>query len=314
MGGATLVKVAAVDIGTNTVRLLMADVVDEASHLMLEGIERHEVITRLGEGLDATGRLAEIPIGRALAGLATYAELIDRNGATVTGGVATEATRSAENGDEFIAQAAATLGFSPRVIDGIEEADLTFRGATNAVPAGGSFCVIDVGGGSTEFVVGHSLPEYAMSIDIGSVRLTERMATMHLAEPAALRDYVDGLYASVATPYAPDMVLGSGGTFVTLGAVARNLSMEEAESRSDLTLSAADLAATVDELLAMNVAEIADLPAVPAARAGVLKAGAVCAERALARVGSDSVMISVADILDGLALRLAEESLAESVD
>jgi exopolyphosphatase/pppGpp-phosphohydrolase len=137
------------------------------------------------------------------------------------------------------------------------------------------------------------------------------MATMRLAEPAAIRKYVDGLFATVAIPYEPDAVLGSGGTFVTLGAVARNLSKEEAESRSDLTLSSAELAATVDRLLAMDVAEISDLPAVPAARAGVLKAGAVCAERALAQVDSDAVTISVADILDGLALRLAEESLSE---
>lgn len=307
-------KVAAVDIGTNTVRLLIADVVGEAGHLFVETAERHEVITRLGEGLDATGRLGDIPIGRALAGLSLYADLIDRAGVAHVGGVATEATRSAANGDAFVALAAETLGFLPRVIDGVEEADLTFRGATNAVSSDGSFCVIDVGGGSTEFVMGRGLPEYAISIDIGSVRLTERIAAMHLTEPAAIRDYVDGLLASVTPPHAPETVLGSGGTFVTLGAVAHDLSEEEAESRRDLTISAAELEATVDRLLAMNVAEIADLPAVPAARAGVLKAGAVCAERSLARVGSATVVVSVADILDGLALHLAEESLSGPID
>ncbi len=306
-------RVAAVDIGTNTVRLLIAEVVGDGSRLIVEKPERHEVITRLGEGLDATGRLGEVPIGRALAGLNTYAHLIDRAGVAQTGGVATEATRSAENGDEFMAQAAETLGFQPRVIDGVEEADLTFRGATNAVSAGGPFCVIDVGGGSTEFVVGRGLPEYAISIDIGSVRLTERLATMGVTEPRAIRDYIDGLFAPVNPPYAPDTVLGSGGTFVTLGAVALDLSKDEAEMHPGLTVSVAELEATVDRLLAMNVAEIADLPAVPAARAGVLKAGAVCAERSLARIGGDAVVTSVADILDGLALHLAEESLSGSV-
>ncbi|MDJ0498563.1 MAG: hypothetical protein QNJ89_12090 [Acidimicrobiia bacterium] len=307
-------KVAAVDIGTNTVRLLIAEVAGDAGHLSIATAERHEVITRLGEGLDATGRLAEIPIGRALAGLGSYADLIDRAGVAHVAGVATEATRSAANGNAFIARAAEVLGFTPRVIDGVEEADLTFRGATNAVTAGGSFCVIDVGGGSTEFVVGSGLPEYAISIDIGSVRLTERMAAMQLTEPAAIRSYVDGLLAPVTPPYAPDTVLGSGGTFVTLGAVAHDLSQEEAESRLGLTVSAADLETAVDRLLGMNVAEIADLPAVPAARAAVLRAGAVCAERSLARLGSAEFVVSVADILDGLALHLAEENPASLPD
>ena len=303
-------KVAAVDIGTNTVRLLIAEVGGDAGHRVIQAAERHEVITRLGEGLDATGRLGQIPISRALTGLTSYAQLIDRAEVAHAGGVATEATRSAENGDSFMAQAAEVLGFHPRVIDGVEEADLTFRGATNTVSSAGSFCVIDVGGGSTEFVVGRRLPEYAISIDIGSVRLTERLATMRLTEFAAIRRYVDGLFTPVTAPYEPDTVLGSGGTFVTLGAVARQLSKEDAEARQDLILSAAELEATVDRLLGMNVAEIAELPAVPAARAGVLKAGAVCAERALGRVGSDAVVVSVADILDGLALHLAEESLS----
>ena len=307
-------KVAAVDIGTNTVRLLIAEVVRASGHISITRAERHEVITRLGEGLDASGRLGDIPMGRALAGLDSYAAIIDQAGVMYAGGVATEATRSAVNGDTFIAQAAEVLGFAPRVIDGVEEADLTFRGATNAMPIDGSFCVVDVGGGSTEFVVGRGLPEYAISIDIGSVRLTARAAAMRLTDPAAIRSYVDGLFAPVTPPYAPETILGSGGTFVTLGAVAHELSIEDAESRRDVTLSAADLKATVDQLLTMNVAEIADLPAVPAARAGVLKAGAVCAERSLARLEGDAIVVSVADILDGLALHLAEESPAGSFD
>jgi exopolyphosphatase/guanosine-5'-triphosphate,3'-diphosphate pyrophosphatase len=307
------VRVAAVDIGTNTVRLLIAEVVGDAGCLRVDGAERYEVITRLGEGLDATGRLGEIPIGRALTGLSTYVQLIDRAGVVHAGAVATEATRSAANGAEFMAKAAEVLGFHPRVIDGVEEADLTFRGATNPVSSQGPFCVIDVGGGSTEFVVGCGLPEYAISIDIGSVRLTERLASMRLTDPPAIREYVDSLFASVNPPYTPHEVLGSGGTFVTLGAVAHNLSKEGAEVLPGLTVSTAELEATVDRLLGMNVAEIADLPAVPAARAGVLKAGAVCAERSLARIGSDTVVVSVADILDGLALHLAEERPSASV-
>ncbi len=301
-------KVAAVDIGTNTVRLLLAEVVGEPGHRHVALPERHEVITKLGEGLDATGRLSEEAMTRALTGLQQYARLIAESGAVLRGGVATEATRSATNSDVFMARAADTLGFHPRVIDGVEEADLTFRGATNGLQSRShSHCIVDVGGGSTEFVIGRKLPDYAISVGIGSVRLTERFQALGISDAAAQRDYVDSLFSGVSPPYPPTTVLGSGGTFVTLGAVARDLSKQAAEDHPGLVLSLPELTATVDRLLAMTVAEIAALSAVPAARAGVLHAGAICAERAVGHIGGSEVGISVADILDGLALHLAEE-------
>jgi exopolyphosphatase/guanosine-5'-triphosphate,3'-diphosphate pyrophosphatase len=220
-------KVAAVDIGTNTVRLLLGEVVGDVGHLSLESVERHEIVTKLGEGLDATGRLGVDPMGRALAGLGYYAGLIAGAGVARMGGVATAATRSAENGEAFTARVADVLGFHPRVIDGIEEARLTFVGATNGLEPGRSFGVIDVGGGSTEFVVGRRFPDYTMSVDIGSVRLTERVKAMDISRPATQREYVDSLLSGVAPPYVPEMVLGSGGTFVTLGAVHGDLSKKD---------------------------------------------------------------------------------------
>jgi exopolyphosphatase/guanosine-5'-triphosphate,3'-diphosphate pyrophosphatase len=226
------------------------------------------------------------------------------------GGVATAATRSAENGEGFTSRVADVLGFHPRVIDGIEEARLTFVGATNGLDPVGSFGVIDVGGGSTEFVIGQHFPDYAMSVDIGSVRLTERIRALGLSALAEQREYVDLLFAGVAPPYVPETVLGSGGTFVTLGAVHGGLSKAEAEDRDDLGLSVAELAATVERLQDMTVDEIAGLPGVVPARAGVLQAGAICAERAVAHLGVDKITTSVADILDGLALHLIEEDLA----
>jgi len=299
-------RVAAVDIGTNTVRLLLADAVVGETGVSLEAIERHEVITKLGEGLDATGQLADAPMQRALDGLASYVSLIERFAPESVGGVATAATRSAANGRGFADRVAATLGFQPRVINGVEEARLTFLGAASQLRGQGTCCVIDVGGGSTEFVVGHGVPEYASSIEIGSVRLTERIEAMGLHDPVALRSYVDGLFADVAFPIHPVEVLGSGGTFVTLGAVAGDVTVASIEAAGDLVVTFNDMVAAVDRLLGMTVAEIAALPAVPAARAEVLRAGVVCAERAVARIDADEVRISVSDILDGVAMELAE--------
>ena len=298
-------KTAAVDIGTNTVRLLLAEAVTRDDHVQLFDIERYEVITKLGEGLDASGRLGDEPMDRALRGLSSYADRIGAGHAVAVGGVATAATRSAANGADFIAQAADVLGFRPRVIDGVEEARLTFLGATAGLPRNEAYSVIDVGGGSTEFVVGRNLPDYAVSIDIGSVRLTERIESLGLTEPALVRDYVDQLFARVVLPMEPTVLLGSGGTFVTLAAVAAGVTTGEIGDTVILPFD--ELVATVDRLSSMTQTDIAELPAVPAARAGVLPAGAICAERAVAHVGADIVRVSVRDILDGLALELATQ-------
>ncbi len=299
-------KVAAVDIGTNTVRLLLAEATGDASGVELTDVVRHEVITKLGEGLDGSGRLSDEPMNRALAGLERYAALIAESGAVVMGGVATAATRSAANGAQFANRVAATLGFHPRIIDGVEEGRLTFLGAISGREKDEAYCVIDVGGGSTEFVMGVDFPEYAVSIDIGSVRLTERIASVPLRDPASIRAHVDDLFADVVAPFSPGCVLGSGGTFVTLGAVARGLTTTAVEEIGPV-LAFDEVVDTVDRLLAMTVDEIAALPAVPAARAAVLQAGVVCAERAIAHIGGGDVRISVSDILDGLAMELATQ-------
>ncbi len=294
-------KVAAVDIGTNTVRLLLAEVESNAGNARVVAAERHEVITRLGEGLDASGRLGEDPMARALAALAYYGDLIAAAGAERMAGVATSATRSASNGGDFMTRATEVLGFVPRVIDGVEEAQLTFTGATAPLAAGDSFCVIDVGGGSTEFVVGRAAPEYAVSVDIGSVRLTERIASIPLPDAPAMRAHVDELFDAVNPPYPASTVLGSGGTYVTLAKVYHELEGEQI----GMVIPLHELQRTVDHLLRLSVTDIAALPGVAPARAAVLQAGAICAERAVAHVGAEQVTISVSDILDGVALSLA---------
>ncbi len=300
-------KVAAVDIGTNTVRLLLATAVGQDNAIRLESIERHEVITKLGEGLDAAGRLGDRPMQRALDGLSHYADLIAAAGAEVWGGVATAATRSAANGSEFRERVTDALGFQPRVIDGVEEARLTFLGATTGLGSAEPYCVIDVGGGSTEFVIGCDYPEYAVSIDIGSVRLTERVAALRLADTAAIRNYVDSLFGDVIAPLAPATVLGSGGTFVTLAAVAGGIPTKAVDVGGAVVITLEEVVATVERLAGMTVDEIAMLPSVVPARAAVLQAGAICAERAVAHIGAAAVEISVRDILDGLAIELVTQ-------
>jgi exopolyphosphatase/pppGpp-phosphohydrolase len=146
-------------------------------------------------------------------------------------------------------------------------------------------------------------PDYAVSLEIGSVRLTERIRSMPLADPHEVRAYVDGLFVDVAPPYPVAAVLGSGGTFVTLAAVHLGVTPGLLESDQETTLSFTELTATVDRLLGMTVQEIAALTSVATGRAGVLQAGAVCAERAVARIGLSEVAISVSDILDGVALK-----------
>ncbi len=293
------------DIGTNTVRLLLADLVHGEHGSRILNPERHEVITRLGEGLDATGRLGDEPIDRALAGLRHYSDLIVRASVERRAAVATAATRSADNGAEFMARVADVLGFQPRVVDGVEEARLTFAGATNVLAGGRTLCVIDVGGGSTEFVAGTDLPDYAVSIDIGSVRLTERIRSIPLRDPQSIRDHVDHLIRDVQVPYQLDAVLGSGGTFVTLAAVHLGIEPNRLERQEGTALTLSQLHATADRLLEMTVADIAELSSVAPGRAGVLQAGASCAERAVAHMGLPELTISVRDILDGLALQLA---------
>jgi len=297
------VKVAAVDIGTNTVRLLLADAVSTADAVTLHDTERHEIITKLGEGLDASGQLGQEPMSRALAGLQRYAKMIEAAGVAAVGGVATAATRSAANGPEFVRRISETIGFLPRVIDGVEEASLTFHGATSHLDGSDAYCVIDVGGGSTEFVAGTRYPDHAVSVDIGSVRLTERVEALGLSMPGGARSHVDALFAEVVLPPAT-LVLGSGGTFVTMACVARGLSPQQVEDDGAIALTMPEVTGVVDRLAAMSRLEIAAMPEVAPGRADVLQAGVVCAERAVARVGASVVQISISDILDGVAIEL----------
>jgi exopolyphosphatase/guanosine-5'-triphosphate,3'-diphosphate pyrophosphatase len=204
----------AVDIGTNTVRLLIRDGEVE--------LERRILIVGLGVGVDATGVLAPEAMERAAVVLAEYGALLDRHGAVQRRAVATSACRDAANSEEFLDRVATLIGVRPEVIPGEEEAVLSFRGATGAVPGGGSTLVIDPGGGSTEFVYGTDSVEYARSIDIGSVRLNDRMPAGRPASAAvvgAARAAVREELAAVRLPGIPQRIIGVGGTYTSLAAI-----------------------------------------------------------------------------------------------
>jgi exopolyphosphatase/guanosine-5'-triphosphate,3'-diphosphate pyrophosphatase len=299
------VRVGAVDIGTNTVRLLIAELDDGR----LLDLERHTEIVGLGRGVDATGRFDPERIDHALAVLATYAERLRVHGVSRARAVATSATRDAGDGPEFLDRAASVLGLRPELIDGIEEAALSFRGATAALPGERPTLVIDPGGGSTEFVLGTSLPDYSVSLDIGSVRLTERLLPERPATAdrvAAAAEEVAEIFAIVRLPTAPARVIGVAGTFTSLAAISLDLDAYDRNAVHGSTLTIEDLERLVDRLAQLTVEETAAIPSLEPKRAPVLLGGAIVAREAVRVSGLDSVTVSEADLLDGIVLALAE--------
>jgi exopolyphosphatase/guanosine-5'-triphosphate,3'-diphosphate pyrophosphatase len=291
-------RVAAVDIGTNSVRLLVAG-------RGLHWLQRRVRVVRLGEGVDETGRLSEAAITRAVAVLEEYAEAIGHWGVQRAEAVATSALRDAENREEFLALAERALGVRPRVIAGDEEAWLAFRGAVAGLAGHPTpFLVVDVGGGSTEFVFGSGVPDYSVSIDIGSVRLTERELPDRPAPPRQLetaRRRVAEVFQDVRLPGRPVTTAGVAGTFTSLAAIALGLPDYDPQAVHGARLSAEQVAGLVDRLAAMTVEETAAIPSLDPARAPVLLAGAVVAEGALRRAGASEVVVSESDLLDGVA-------------
>lgn len=299
------VRVAAVDIGTNTTRLLIADVVDGG----MTRLDRRSIVTRLGQGVDVGRVLAPEAIDRTVAVLGVYGEAIRAAVCQRVRAVATSAVRDGANRDVFLATAATALGAPLEVIGGDEEAALSFAGATTGVSGAPPYLVIDPGGGSTEFVLGVSSPSYAVSVDIGSVRLTERVLPDHPASPhqlAAARRHVDDLLAAaVALPAPPGTVVGVGGTFTSLAAIHLRLATYDPDRVHGTILAAADLGGLAGWLATLTMEQTAGIPSLDPARAPVLLGGAVVAERSARHVGAGSILVSEHDILDGVVLSVA---------
>jgi exopolyphosphatase/guanosine-5'-triphosphate,3'-diphosphate pyrophosphatase len=315
-------RVAAIDCGTNSIRLLIADVHPRTGKT--EDVVREMRIVRLGEGVDATGRLAQAALERTFAACLEYQDLIERN----SGGtpiplrfVATSATRDAENRREFVEGVKGILGVEPYVATGDEEARFAFTGATAELPHDrhqAPYLVIDIGGGSTEFVLGDSERGViaARSVDMGSVRMYERhLKTDGVATEAqvkAARADIEKLIDRAAEAVPLDearTLVGLAGTVTTLGAVA--LDLQEYDS-SRVHLSHIPLGGVRDmtaRLLGMTPDQRKAVPAIHPGRADVIGAGALVLlaimERVAPSLGAPEVVISERDILDGVAASIA---------
>ena len=299
-------RVGAIDIGTNTVRLLVADVADGA----IAVVERRAEVVALGEGVDRWGRLADEAIARTVARLAEYRAITAAHGVERLRVVATSASRDADNSEDFLDQAERVLGVRPEVIGGDEEAALSFRGATSGLPGPGPTLVIDQGGGSTEFVVGDIEPVAFTSVDIGSVRLTERLFPDHPAsdeQVAAAAAVVAAMFASVAIPLAPVRAIGVGGTFTSLAAVHLGLTAYDPTLVHGSILTVDDLDELVTTLTRLTVDETQAIPSLEPGRAPVLLGGAVVAREAARRSGLEEIIVSETDLLDGIAMQLGVE-------
>ena len=306
-------RVAAVDCGTNSVRLLVADVQGRSK----VDLHREMRVVRLGQGVDATGVLAPEAIERTRVALVDYAATcralgVDTASVGTTRMVATSATRDAGNRGDFEAVVREALGVSPEVVTGDEEAALSFDGATRGLdPADGPFLVMDIGGGSTELVLGTSHVEAARSVDVGCVRLTERHLrsdppTAH--EIALATGDVEAALAQVREVVPVERArtaVGLAGSVTTVAALALGLTAYDADRLHLSRVSAAQVAQVTARLLAMTRAERAALPVMHPGRVDVIGAGALVLDVLLARMGLSEVLVSEADILDGIAWSLA---------
>jgi exopolyphosphatase/guanosine-5'-triphosphate,3'-diphosphate pyrophosphatase len=303
-----MIRVAALDCGTNSLRLLVADV-DVAT--LTDVVRRMEVV-RLGEGVDRTGRLSEAALRRTFGVLDEYAEVIRSLDVDRVRMVATSASRDAENREVFVAGVVERLGVAPEVVTGDEEAALSFAGATRELRGtplfASPYLVVDIGGGSTEFVLGDDGGlQSSRSVDIGCVRLTER----HLrddppaeeqiaAATADIEAAIDDVAKTVRIDEARTLV-GLAGSVTTVVALALGLTEYDATRIHHTRVSAAEVSAVTRRLLAASRAERAAIPVMHPGRVDVIGGGALVLDTVLRRCGFDSVVASEHDILDGIA-------------
>ncbi|MFQ3555616.1 Ppx/GppA phosphatase family protein [Streptomyces gramineus] len=313
-----MTRVAAIDCGTNSIRLLVADA-DPATGELVD-LDRRMVIVRLGQGVDRTGRLAPEALERTFAACREYAAVIKEYGAERLRFVATSASRDAENRDEFVRGVLDILGVEPEVISGDQEAEFSFTGATRELAGRDDlarpFLVVDIGGGSTEFVVGDATVRAARSVDVGCVRMTER----HLvhegrvsdppteAETAAVRADVERALdlAEQTVPLREARTLvGLAGSVTTLSAIHQGLPEYDSAAIHHSRIPYERVREITERLLNSTHAERAAIPSMHPGRVDVIGAGALVLLAIMERIGAAEVVVSEHDILDGIAWSLA---------
>jgi len=299
---------AAIDVGTNSVLLLVALIRSEDGQARLKVLDEAEEVTRLGEGVASTGLLSPAAIQRTVAVIKAFVERARERGAEAITIVATNAARIARNAKDFVSTVESEVGVPVRVLSGEEEAAAAFRGARLGLgQTNGEILVIDVGGGSTELVVGDNQPRGWVSLEIGAVRLSEQLLgadPYDTEEWRELRAAVRRSLADVELPLngRPDVTVGVGGTITTVGMLKLGLSEYNAQALHGLVLSAEELDALAERLARMTVAERRDLPGVPALRADVLPIGVAIFAEAVRRFDSQHLRVSTFGIRHGILL------------
>ena len=295
--------IAAVDCGTNTIKLLIGDPPDVAV--------RETRMVRLGQGVDRTGRISDEALARAFAAVDEYAALVRAHDVSRIRFCATSATRDADNGGVFAAGVRDRLVVSPEVLTGDEEAALAFDGAVRHLqtPPASPVLVLDIGGGSTELVLGGATPDAAHSMDVGSVRLHERHLHDDPPTPAQVRACVEDidttLDESPVDPASAATVVGVAGTILSVVAGVLDLPAYDRDVLDQSVVAVSEVHAFVDRLVAMPLEERLALPWMHPGRADVIDAGALILSRVLRRTRVESMVASEADILDGIAWSIA---------
>ncbi|MEU1502110.1 Ppx/GppA phosphatase family protein [Streptomyces sp. NPDC005732] len=313
-----MTRVAAIDCGTNSIRLLVADANPATGELV--DLDRRMTIVRLGQGVDRTGRLAPEALERTFTACRDYAAIIKEHGAERLRFVATSASRDAENRDEFVRGVLDILGVEPEVITGDQEAEFSFTGATKELTGRDDlakpYLVVDIGGGSTEFVVGDDHVRAARSVDIGCVRLTER----HLvhagevsdppapAEADAIRADIDAALDLAARTVPLDearTLVGLAGSVTTVASIALDLAAYDSEAIHHSRIPREKVREITERLLRSTHAERAAIPSMHPGRVDVIAAGALVLLAIMDRTGAAEVVVSEHDILDGIAWSIA---------
>ncbi|MCE3034440.1 Ppx/GppA phosphatase family protein [Streptomyces sp. CMSTAAHL-2] len=313
-----MTRVAAIDCGTNSIRLLVADA-DPATGELVD-LDRRMTIVRLGQGVDRTGRLAPEALERTFAACREYAGIIKEHGAERLRFVATSASRDAENREDFVRGVLDILGVEPEVITGEQEAEFSFTGATRELTGrtdlARPYLVVDIGGGSTEFVVGDEEVRAARSVDIGCVRMTERHLVHggEVSDPpteeqiAAIRADIEAALdlAEQTVPLREARTLvGLAGSVTTVSAIAQDLPDYDSARIHHSRVSRARVREITEHLLHSTHAERATIPSMHPGRVDVIGAGSLVLLAIMERTGAEEVVVSEHDILDGIAWSVA---------